>query len=704
MLISLNNSHTDVKLVMKPLVYSEKHTAQTFLVACITLPILLYGCNLDGSKTNLAGLDNSSASGNSPQSTLTTLSTTDFLGAYKQEPNPAPVIEPLGAQSTPAGKMLSFDVVASDPDGSVPVLSCIDCPPGASLDPSVLGGVFSWQPSPDTETREPFRVTIRAVDAIDPTLVAEESVYITVADETPQLAVIEDVTVVEGETLELPLPVTTASGLSPRLSVMIFDAPLTDALTARGVDFTFVRASDATYRDGTGRIVHVPADTPRFLDNSRGLLIEGPRTNLVAPSINLGNAPWTGDSGGTAIDNYGIAPDGSMTSSLVMGSSSPLAGRKIPVTLIPLDHYESPADRYALKFHIKAGSSNFSRFGVYNNTRAAWEGSVEIAWNDGAPSVSDTTNTTSDDTPDRGQIYLEDTGYKGWWTLVFSFPKDPATTLSDATFLYVKPDRNGTSDDIEVWGVQLEPGLISTSYIHNTSTSPKVREPDLLTYDIGNFALGFPSNNVMVESEYYPQWKWNEVRGWHPRLWGSKVDNTTYFLARTSRSSPNFVATRTFDADALREDVTLGPHFTKDDLVRVVVRAESDLGLEILPDFIRNGTCGVELVTCVTNRENQKWGDHLMIGNLTGLSVSNGSTRETDGPLNAPIRHMRVHALDAATPNPDGVSLVNGVFTWTPKVGAATQSPYLITVRATDATNPGVYVQQDVKLTVVPLP
>jgi hypothetical protein len=274
--------------------------------------------------------------------------------------------------------------------------------------------------------------------------------------------------------------------------------------------------------------------------------------------------------------------------------------------------------------------------------------------------------------------------------------------LNDAVSFRIEPDLNATSGNVEVWGVQLEPGHLSTSYIHNTTTSPKVREPDLLTYGIGSFPLGFPSNNVMVESEYFPRWRYDEVRGWHPRLWGTMVDESTYFLARTSRSSPNFVATRTFDADALREDVTYGPRFRRNDLLKVVVRAESNSGLEIIPNLIRNKTCGIELVTCVENRKDQVWGDRLMIGNLTGLRASNMSSRETDGPLNAPIRHMRVHVLDAETPNLNGVSLVNGVFIWTPPPGAHTKSPYLVTVRATDADNPRVYVQQDVELAVLP--
>lgn len=686
------------------MVVGVKSCAQFTRVICTAITLLMCGCNPDDSGGRLADSKSATVSSTITQTNPPAVLTAAHIETYSSPGNPAPVIQQLGAQSTRAGQILSFNVMVSDPDGSVPVLTCVDCPTGASLDAAVWGGVFSWQPPPEIETREPYRITFRAIDAVDPLLVAEKSVYITVADEAPQLAVIEDVAIHEGQTLELPLATTTTEVVSTEFSVIIFDAPLTDSLTARGVDFNFTRSSDATYKDDSGRIIHAPPDTPRFLPEHRGLLIEGKRTNLIAPSINLGSMPWTGNFGGMSIDNFGIAPDGTITSSLVEGGTNPLAGRKIPVTLRPLDHYEFPADRYVVKVHIKPGSSRLSRYGVYNDTRLAWESFVEVSWNNGLPSVTASNNTTSDDPTDHGQIYLEYTGYEGWWTLEFSFQKDATTTPSDEVFFQIEPDCNGTYGHIEVWGAQLEPGHLSTSYIHNTTTSPKVREPDLLAYDIGGFALGFPSNNVMVENEFFPRWHHSEVRGWHPRFWGSMVDESTYFLARISRSSANFVATRTFDADALREDVTLGRFYRRDDLVRVAVRAKSSSGLDILPDFISNKTCGIELLTCVENREDQAWGDRLMIGNLTGLRANNMPAAETDGPLNAPIRHMRVHVLDAETPNIRGVSLVNNILTWTPPAGAHVDSPFRVTVRATDANDPSVYVQQDVEITVLPLP
>ncbi|GEM_PF-5499335 len=677
---------------------SNAYLQPGFITVIILLTLALLGsCVPDTSVNDQASPDYSAVAG-------ALVSETAFAKATSHTENHAPVIDPVGAQSTPAGKTLSFDITASDPDGPAPILSCVDCPRGASLYPSTQGGLFSWQPSPDTKTHKPIRVVIRATDAIDPAIATERNVYITVADNAPQMDVIADATISEGQTLKLPVAGDANTTTQAIRSVIIFDAPLTDTLTANGADHSFSRASPATYRDGTGRIIHVPADTPRFLDNHQGLLIEGRRTNLIAPSLNLGSAPWTGVFGGTAIDNFGIAPDGTVTSSLVKGSTNARSCRRIAVKLTALDHYETPTGYYATRIHVKSGSSVSSRVGVYNDTRSEWESYVEIDWNDGLPSVTSSMNTTSENLLDRGRIYLDDTGYNGWWVLTFSFRKQPSTTPDDATFLQVEPDLDGTGSNIEVWGIQLEPGHLSTSYIHNTSATPKVREPDLLAYHINGFAPAFPGNNVMIESEYYPRWRYDEVRGWHPRFWGSAIDASTYFLARSSRSSPNFVATRTFDKNALREDVTLGPAYERGDLVRVETRATSKRGLEILPDFMDNRKCGTGPadLNCIENREDQAWGENLIVGNLTGLSVSNMSERETDGPLNASIRHVRVHVLDAETPNLYGVSLVNGIFIWTPREGAHTQSPYLITVRTTDPGNPEIYVQQDVRLTVVP--
>jgi len=57
--------------------------------------------------------------------------------------------------------------------------------------------------------------------------------------------------------------------------------------------------------------------------------------------------------------------------------------------------------------------------------------------------------------------------------------------------------------------------------------------------------------------------------------------------------------------------------------------------------------------------------------------------------------------LDTPEPDEQGVSLINGVFTWTPSIGTASHEPYVITVRATDPIDPGIFVQQDIEIRVI---
>lgn len=490
----------------------------------------------------------------------------------------------------------------------------------------------------------------------------------------------------EGQLLEIKVREKDFGDIPSDLSVILFDAPLETHLAAPNVSYQFRRASEATYYDAQGKLIHVAANVPRFVGDGRGYLAEGRRLNLVTNSIDLDSAPWLANFDGTARNAAGIAPDGSHTASLVTGGASPYAGRKIPVALLPIEHYETPKGMYSLKVHMKAGDATVSRVGIYNNTRLAWEANVDVAWQGSIPSIKNSFNAQ--------RVYLKDTGYEQWWILTFRFLPDATTTIHDATYLHVEPDRTASSRTIQVWGCQLEPGHLSTSYIHNTSGSVKVRAADILEYAIGNYALGLPSNNLMVEWEYSPRWNYGEVRGWHPRFWGSKVDAQHYFLARTSRSSRNFVATRTTVGDALMEDVTLGPRFMKDDRVKVAVSATAEAGLEILPAYMSDG------VRHPQHNQRQRWGQTLMVGNLTDHAVSNMSPNETDGPLGAPIRGLKIIMLNADQPNPVGASFVNGVFRWMPKAGDSLNSPYTITFRATDRINKSVNIERTVQISV----
>ncbi len=91
--------------------------------------------------------------------------------------NDAPVLNPIGNQTTVESQALTFTVSASDTE-TTPVLSSSALPPGALFSPET--GVFNWVPGPGAAVNSPYSVTFTATDAVDPTLTASETIAITV--------------------------------------------------------------------------------------------------------------------------------------------------------------------------------------------------------------------------------------------------------------------------------------------------------------------------------------------------------------------------------------------------------------------------------------------------------------------------------------------------------------------------------------------
>jgi len=179
----------------------------------------------------------------------------------------SPVIHPIAAQSITAGHAV-FRVVATDPQGAFFF---------------TRSGLFSWNPPMNVDTGESYQVVFRAADALDPELAVERTAYISVAENAPQLELVQDATVREGETLELALNAATVNGHA-ELSAIFFDAPLTSLLTARGAEARFEQAGEAGYHDKTGKLIHVQANTPRFLDTAAGHILTSYTHNTASRS------------------------------------------------------------------------------------------------------------------------------------------------------------------------------------------------------------------------------------------------------------------------------------------------------------------------------------------------------------------------------------------------------------------------------------
>ncbi len=131
-------------------------------------------------------------------------------------PNELPVLNAIGDRSVVELQVLSFVVTATDAE-SIPVLSAAPLPPGATFDPAT--GMFSWVPAAGASASSPYSVTFKATDAEDSSLVADETIAITVtapANQPPVLNAIGDQIVAELQPLSFTVTATD-DGLAPPL-------------------------------------------------------------------------------------------------------------------------------------------------------------------------------------------------------------------------------------------------------------------------------------------------------------------------------------------------------------------------------------------------------------------------------------------------------------------------------------------------------
>ncbi len=95
--------------------------------------------------------------------------------------NLPPVLDPIPDQVVTEGQLLTFDVSASDPDATIPVLSASNLPATATFQDNLdETGTFTWTPAVGDATGGPYSVTFTATDAVDPLLTDISTISITV--------------------------------------------------------------------------------------------------------------------------------------------------------------------------------------------------------------------------------------------------------------------------------------------------------------------------------------------------------------------------------------------------------------------------------------------------------------------------------------------------------------------------------------------
>ncbi len=145
--------------------------------------------------------------------------------------NQPPVLAAIGSQSANEGVTLSFGISSSDLDGTIPTLSGLPLPSGATFTDNLDGtGTFSW--TPDFTQAGIYLVTFAANDGV---VVDSEVVSITInsaGNQVPILALIGPQNSNEGVNLNFALSATDADATIPALAAVGLPtgASLTDNL------------------------------------------------------------------------------------------------------------------------------------------------------------------------------------------------------------------------------------------------------------------------------------------------------------------------------------------------------------------------------------------------------------------------------------------------------------------------------------------
>lgn len=95
--------------------------------------------------------------------------------------NQTPVLTSIGNKGAQETQALNFTVEATDVESTTPVLGASGVPDGANFDAAT--GAFEWTPVAGDAASSPYSIVFTATDQVDASLVASETISITVAPE-----------------------------------------------------------------------------------------------------------------------------------------------------------------------------------------------------------------------------------------------------------------------------------------------------------------------------------------------------------------------------------------------------------------------------------------------------------------------------------------------------------------------------------------
>lgn len=231
----------------------------------------------------------------------------------------------------------------------------------------------------------------------------------------------------------------------------------------------FARASDASYYDAAGVLRTASSNEPRFdydqaTKASLGLLLEGPRTNIVTYSSDFSNSVWDGLTNITRTPGSIIGPDGELSGCKLEVTSSAVTN-----VLRTFSGAASGDNVYSIFAKKGSGAEDLNRFALRNGTTATNLVFIDFNYDTGVISYSVGSSGAS----------AQDVG-DGWWRIELTSDQ---FTLGDDVWVYFgasgSPETAGEFN--YVYGPQFEAGSFASSYIPTTS-STATRAADSLTF------------------------------------------------------------------------------------------------------------------------------------------------------------------------------------------------------------------------------
>jgi len=282
---------------------------------------------------------------------------------------------------------------------------------------------------------------------------------------------------------------------------------------------------------GAARFYHDPVT-----GESKGLLIEGQRTNLLLRSEEFDDAAW-GKTNVSIDSNVIVAPDGNLTADKLVESSGSSA--KI------LSYTSFVGNTYTMSVYAKSAGKNYIRlcaqFGVsqavvnFDLTNGQSTGDI---YNSG---VNQTYSNLS-----YGSVSVGN----GWWRIYITYTVGSggysylAIALSDTasvSYPYAPTYTGDGYSGIYIWGAQLEAGAFPTSYFKTTSAQA-TRNTDSVSMTGTNFSEWYRQDKGTILAEVTTPAPANASNG---RIWyatdGSIVQRIELYQGSSGDSSPRFL-------------------------------------------------------------------------------------------------------------------------------------------------------------------